>query len=215
MNQSPGFVKHSSTPLVLILLCVHFAMFSIEVLAGVPLINAWALWPLSSHGVTTSGMAAPSFHVWQLLTYSLLHGGILHLVVNMYALWLFGSRLEAVWGAKIFGLYYVFCVLGAGLTQLLVTSTTAGNEVYPTVGASGGIFGLLLAFGVRFPKLPLMLLFPPIVIQARWFVILYGAFELWAGITGSAAGIAHFAHLGGMVFGLLLLMIWRRYPPRR
>lgn len=201
--------------MVQILLSVHIAMFSIEMLAGLPLIDAWALWPLSSNAHTASGAAAPTFHLWQLLTYSLLHGGLLHLFVNMYALWLFGSALERVWGPVQFSIYYFFCVFGAGLTQLVVTSTSAGDIVYPTVGASGGVFGLLLAFGVRFPRLRLMLLFPPVILQARWFVILYGAVELWAGITGSGAGIAHFAHLGGMLFGFILLLYWRNYPPRR
>lgn len=203
------------TPVVHTLLCLHFAMYSIEMLAGIPLINALALWPVSSGSVTAFGAAAPSFQVWQLITYSLLHGGLLHLVLNMYALWLFGIRLEQVWGPRKFASYYFFCVLGAGLTQLLVTSAAAGSEVHPTVGASGGVFGLLLAFGVRFPRQQLMLLFPPVVLQARWFVLIYGAIELWAGISGSAAGIAHFAHLGGMFFGLLLLLFWRSRRPGR
>lgn len=203
------------TPVIHILLSVHIAMYSIEILAGIPLINALALWPLSSHTLTAAGIAAPDFHIWQLLTYSFLHGGLLHLFVNMYALWMFGTQLENVWGPKQFVIYYFFCVMGAGLTQLMVVSMNSGGEAYPTVGASGGVFGLLLAFGVRFPRMRLMLLFPPIVLQARWFVIIYGAIELWAGITGSAAGIAHFAHLGGMFFGLLLLLYWRRFPPSR
>jgi membrane associated rhomboid family serine protease len=131
----------------------------------------------------------------------------------MYALWLFGSRMERVWGTRAFLLYYFVCVIGAGLTQLTVTSIS--SETYPTIGASGGVFGVLLAFGMTFPNERLMLLFPPIILRAKWFVLIFGAIELWAGITGTAAGIAHFAHLGGMLFGFLLLLYWQGHPSSR
>ena len=134
----------------------------------------------------------------------------MHLLLNMYALWLFGSRMENVWGSNAFVLYYFVCVLGAGLVQLFVATQGAGEgDIYPTIGASGGVFGLLLAFGLTFPTERLMLLFPPVVLQAKWFVLIYGAVELWAGVTGTLAGVAHFAHLGGMLFGYILLLYWR------
>ena len=125
---------------------------------------------------------------------------------------MFGSRLEHLWGSKVFAVYYFVCVIGAGLMQLLVSSQ--GENIYPTVGASGGVFGLLLAFGMFFPRERLILLFPPIPIEARWFVIIFGAIELWFGITGTAEGIAHFAHLGGMLFGFILILYWKKHPPR-
>jgi membrane associated rhomboid family serine protease len=96
--------------------------------------------------------------------------------------------------------------------QLLVSSQ--GENIYPTVGASGGVFGLLLAFGMFFPREKLILIFPPIPMEARWFVIGFGAIELWFGITGTAEGIAHFAHLGGMLFGFILILYWKKHPPR-
>jgi membrane associated rhomboid family serine protease len=149
------------------------------------------------------------FQLFQLVTYSFLHGSVMHLLLNMYALWLFGSRMENVWGSRAFAVYYFVCVIGAGLTQLLVSTVSGG--VYPTIGASGGVFGLLLAFGMRFPNEVLMLVFPPVALPAKWFVTIYAAIELWAGVAGTQAGVAHFAHLGGMLFGYLLIQYWRRH----
>ncbi len=196
-------------PVVKILIISNVAMFYIQNLYGMPLIEALALWPLPSGLNALVGADQPRFHLLQLFTYAFLHGNLLHLFFNMYALWLFGSRLENTWGSKKFALYYCICVVGAGLIQLLVTSS-AGGEAYPTVGASGGVYGLLLAFGLIFPDEILILMFPPIALRAKWFVFLYGGIELWAGITGTAAGIAHFAHLGGMLFGYLTLRYWRQ-----
>ena len=132
----------------------------------------------------------------------------MHLLLNMYALWLFGSRMENLWGSRPFAVYYFVCVIGAGLVQLLVvTHAVSEGSIYPTIGASGGVFGLLLAFGLTFPNERLILVFPPVVLKAKWFVLIYGIIELWAGVTGTAAGVAHFAHLGGMLFGFLLLVL--------
>jgi membrane associated rhomboid family serine protease len=136
----------------------------------------------------------------------------MHLLLNMYALWLFGTRMENVWGSSAFAVYYFVCVIGAGVTQLLVSTLSGG--FYPTIGASGGVFGLLLAFGMRFPNEVLMLIFPPVALPAKWFVTIYAAIELWAGVAGTQAGVAHFAHLGGMLFGYLLIQYWRRRPSR-
>ncbi|VAX02954.1 Rhomboid family protein [hydrothermal vent metagenome] len=204
----------SLPPVVLALLVVNGGMFLLEHSAANQLIDLLALWPVAVPVSPLLGMTPPSFEPWQLVSYSFLHGSIMHLLLNMYALWLFGTRMENVWGSKVFALYYFVCVMGAGLVQLYVVSQAAKQGgVYPTIGASGGVFGLLLAFGMTFPNERLMLIFPPIVLKAKWFVLIYGAIELWAGVTGTEAGVAHFAHLGGMFFGLALLLYWRRHPP--
>lgn len=175
---------------------------------GQTLLRWFALWPM---GVSFSG-GMSLFLPWQLVTYSFLHGGFTHLLFNMFALWLFGVQIENTWGSRRFAAFYFVCVAGAGLIQLLVASS--GGDIYPTVGASGGVFGILLAFGMMFPNqlIYIYFLFP---IKAKWLVILYGLFELWAAVTGTQAGVANFAHLGGMLFGFLLIQYWRRKPPRR
>lgn len=148
------------------------------------------------------------FLPFQLLTYGFLHGDTTHLAFNMIQLWMFGRDLERVWGARRFVIYYLTAVVGAGITQLVVASLQGGT--YPTLGASGGVFGILLAFGMLFPNRQVMLLFPPIPMAAKYLVILFGLFELSVGISGASTGIAHFAHLGGMLFGFGLIMYWRR-----
>jgi membrane associated rhomboid family serine protease len=201
------------TPVVKALLILNGGIFIFELFAGEILINLFALWPIAPSGTIIYGVTAPEFQIWQLFSYSFLHGGIAHLLLNMYALWMFGSRIEIVLGSKKFTQYYLVCVLGAALLQLFVASQSASEgAIYPTIGASGGVFGILLAFGMIFPNEKLMLIFPPVILKAKWFVLIYGIIELWAGITGSAAGIAHFAHLGGMLFGYFLLTYWRRHP---
>lgn len=161
---------------------------------------ALALWPLQSG----------YFEPWQLLTYGFLHGSFNHLFFNMFAVWMFGAALEQAWGSQRFGIYYTVCVLGAAVAQIVVQQ--GSGDVYPTVGASGGVFGLLLAYGVMWPNNRLFLIFFPVPVKAKWFVILYGAAELLFGLTGAMPGIAHFAHLGGMVFGLALLWKWGWRP---
>jgi len=203
-------------PVVRALLIANVGMFMLEVATGgSQIIYALALWPVQSPGLTMH-LAAPPFEIWQLLSYSFLHGSVMHLLLNMYALWLFGTRMENVWGSRSFTFYYFFCVIGAALVQLYIATEAArGGSIYPTVGASGGVFGLLLGFGLTFPNERLLLIFPPIVLKAKWFVLIYGIIELWAGVSGTQAGVAHFAHLGGMLFGFLLLMYWRSHPPGR
>ena len=147
----------------------------------------------------------------KLLTYGFLHGGLGHLFFNMLALFMFGAPLEQTWGEKRFLTYYLVCVIGAGLCQLLVTAWA--GEYGPVLGASGGVFGLLLAYGMLFPNQRVMLLFPPIPMKARTFVIVFGLMELVLGFTGWQPGVAHFAHLGGMLFGWLLIRYWRGQPP--
>lgn len=190
------------------LLIANIVLFLAELAVGDDMIRWFGLWPL---GILTEGQAGPPFLPWQVVTYGFLHAGILHLALNMYALWMFGSQLEMVWGARRFTVYYFSCLIGAALTQLLVSEWVIlhGGEVYPVIGASGGVFGVLLAYGVLFPYNRIMLLFPPVAIQAAWFVFGYGIVELYFGVTGSAEGVAHFAHLGGMLTGGLLL--WNRY----
>ncbi|MBD3670228.1 MAG: rhomboid family intramembrane serine protease [Gammaproteobacteria bacterium] len=195
------------------LLILNAASFIFLSLATGKIFESFALWPLGLTGEEIFRDVAPRFHFWQLITYSFLHGGIFHLLLNMYALWMFGTRIETAWGSKAFAIYYFVCVVGAGLVQLYVSSQGVDEgDIYPTVGASGGVFGLLLAYALTFPNERLMLIFPPIVLKAKWFVFIFAAVELYLGVTGTLAGIAHFAHLGGMLFGFLLLLYWGKHP---
>jgi len=159
-----------------------------------------ALWPLQS------GYFAP----WQLVSYGFLHGGFNHLFFNMFALWMFGLQLERVWGSQRFALYYFVCIVGAAITQLIVQQLS--GQFYPTIGASGAVFGLLLAYGVTWPENRVLLLFFPVPIKAKWFVVIYGGIELIFGITNAMPQIAHFAHLGGLLFGAGLLWRWGWRP---
>ena len=147
------------------------------------------------------------FAPWQLVSYSFLHGSVMHLAVNMFALWMFGRTMEVVWGSRRFLIYYFVCVLGAAAAQLALAAITGDPSV--TVGASGGVFGVLLAFGMTFPNQRILLLFPPIPLPAKYFVLLYGIVELYLGFSRANTGVAHFAHLGGMVVGFLLIIYWR------
>ncbi len=149
---------------------------------------------------------SPNFYSWQVVTYMFLHGSFSHLFFNMFALWMFGRTLEYDLGSKRFLTYYMVCGVGAGLIQMLVCLLTGSNV--PTVGASGAVFGILLSFGMLHPNNVIMLMFPPIPLKAKWFVIIYGALELMYGVRGGDS-IAHFAHLGGMLWGFLLLRYWK------
>ncbi|HWS76825.1 MAG TPA: rhomboid family intramembrane serine protease [Thermomonas sp.] len=197
------------------LLIANIVGFALQALLGDGRLIAFMLWPLGDGMYDPAALAAPSFMPWQLLSYSLLHGGLMHLAFNMLALVMFGAPLEYTWGERRFLTYYLVCVVGAGLCQLLVGSiaVSQGQDPYPTIGASGGVFGLLLAYGMLFPNQRVMLLFPPIPMKARTLVIVYGLFELGVGVTGLQPGVAHFAHLGGMLFGWLLIRYWRGQPP--
>ena len=166
---------------------------------------------------------SPLFHSYQVFTYMFLHGGVSHLFFNMFALWMFGRQLEIELGSQRFLTYYLVCGIGAALLQLgvgyaeyahAVVANGIRSSMYllgiPTVGASGAVYGLLLAFGVLHPNNIIMLIFPPIALKAKWFVVIYGLLELFFGISGYQAGVAHFAHLGGMLWGLALLYWWRK-----
>jgi membrane associated rhomboid family serine protease len=159
-----------------------------------------ALWPLES------GM----FYPWQVISYGFLHGDFSHLFFNMFAVWMFGTQLERTWGSNRFAVYYATCVVGAAIIQIIVQQFEGG--IYPTIGASGGVFGLLLAYGAMWPRNKIFLLFFPVPIEARWFVLIYGAIELLFGVTRTMPGVAHFAHLGGMLFGAFLLYRWGWRP---
>ncbi len=161
---------------------------------------------------------SPFFQLWQPVSYMFLHGDFGHLFFNMFALWMFGQQIENDLGQKRFAIYYFATGIGAALIQMLVgylMLANAGNAseahallMTPTVGASGAVFGILLAFGMLHPNERIMLLIPPIPLKAKWFVVIYGAIELFAGVRGGD-NIAHFAHLGGMIFGFILLMAWK------
>ena len=190
------------------LLIANVAVFLLQWALGEAATAPFMLWPLGDAG-------AMSFLPWQLLSYGFMHGGFFHLFFNMLVLFMFGAPLEHVWGPRRFLFFYLACVVGAGLCQLGVGSwaVASGTDPYPTIGASGGVFGLLLAYGMLFPNQRVMLLFPPIPMKARTLVIVYGLFELGLGVTGLQPGVAHFAHLGGMLFGWLLIRYWRGQPP--
>lgn len=187
------------SPITQALLLINVAAFFISELLGPMVDTLFALWPLGG-----------GFLPWQVVTYAFLHGGFNHLFFNMLGLWMFGSELERLWGPKRFMQFYAASVLAAAVAQLIVTGVT--GSIYPTVGASGGLFGLLLAFGMLFPHRTILLFFV-IPVPARVLVALYGAYELFNGVVGTQAGVAHFAHLGGMVGGFLMLQYWTGRPP--
>ena len=187
-------------PLTTILIAANAAVFLLQQILP-SLVPALALWPVGA-----------GFQPWQLLTYAFLHGSLLHIGFNMFALYMFGSPVERVFGPRRYLAYYLVCVLSAAIAQLITSALT--GTVYPTVGASGGVFGLLLAYAIYFPNNRVMLLFPPIPMPARVFVVVYAAVELFLGVTGTEEGVAHFAHLGGLVGGFIMLRYWRGTPVR-
>ena len=161
-------------------------------------VSGWlALWPLGD-----------GFMPWQMLTYAFVHASVQHIFFNMFGLYMFGADVERVWGERRFLAYYLGCAIAAAITQLALASF--GIAYGPTVGASGAIFGLLLAYARLFPQRMIMPLIPPIPMRAPVFVALYGVLELVLGVSGAQAGVAHFAHLGGLLGGFLLLRFWRR-----
>jgi membrane associated rhomboid family serine protease len=196
---------HRLPPVTRALLMANVAIFILQLATGNLLVGTFALWPFGS----PQFRGYPEFEPWQLVTYGFLHGSMAHLFFNMLALYMFGGDIERLLGSRRFLAYYLACVIGAAVAQLVVLGGMHLTPV-PTVGASGGVFGLLLAFGMAFPQRRLMLLFPPIPMPAWLFVTLYGMLELYLGVTGSGLGVAHFAHLGGMATGYVLLTYWAR-----
>ena len=199
-------------PVTRALLVANISIYLLQMLLQMSgndaLLIHFALWPLGPSQFAD----VPGFEPWQVVTYGFLHGGIWHIAFNMFALWMFGGAIESTIGARPFAIYYFVCVIGAALAQLAVMHFFPGGY-YPTLGASGGIFGLLLAYGMMYPHQRILLLFPPIPMPAWLFVTGYGAIELFLGITGTQAGVAHFAHLGGMAIGFVLIEYWRGKLP--
>ncbi|MBE7418991.1 MAG: rhomboid family intramembrane serine protease [Ideonella sp.] len=185
-------------PVTQALMLICTAVFCLNLF--VPLDLWLALWPFGS------GRFGP----WQILSYAFLHASVLHLFFNMLGLWMFGGELERLWGQRRFIQMLVASAIAAALVQL-VFSVVIGSPL-PTVGASGALFGLLLCYGMLFPNRTIMPLFPPIPMKARTFVVVFGAIELFLGVSG-ATGVAHFAHLGGMLGAWLLLLHWRGRLP--
>jgi membrane associated rhomboid family serine protease len=178
-------------------------------------LTPFMLWPFGDYpiGIGSDGLPATiGFQPWQLLSYGFMHGGFGHLFFNGIALYQFGSRLEQMWGPKKYLTFFLACVVGAALCQLLFM-TLLPQTAGPTIGASGGVYGLLLAYGMTFPRERVMLLIPPVPMSARTLVIVFGALSLIMGVTGTMGGVAHFAHLGGMLFGWLLIRYWAGKPP--
>ena len=182
-------------------------------------------------------ITAQKFHFYQFVSYLFMHGNLTHIIFNMFALWMFGSALENFWGSKRFLVYYFATGIGAGIIQQLSWTVELWNVLQPhieminlggeklilkadflnrlvTIGASGAVYGLLLAFGMLFPNalIYIYFLFP---VKAKWFVIFYGILELFNGVVGTNDGIAHFAHLGGMIFGIFLILYWRSKAKRK
>lgn len=177
---------------------------------------------------------ASEFHIYQFVTYMFLHGGFTHILFNMFALWMFGSVIERVWGPKKFLFYYICCGVGAGFTQELVQYITYSMEgiaayqyvnaggvqmttdayinLWTTIGASGAVYGILLAFGMIFPNERLFIIPFPFPIKAKWLIVGYIAIELFSAMSGPGDGVAHMAHLGGMLFGFLLIRYWQKHP---
>jgi membrane associated rhomboid family serine protease len=185
-------------PVTALLIAVNAVVFLL-LLAAPGLLTSFALWPVGA-----------GFQPWQLLTYAFLHGGLMHIAFNMFALYMFGGAIERVFGARRYLTYYLVCVVSAAVAQLLTAAIS--GAVYPTVGASGGVFGLLLAYAIYFPHSRIILIFPPIPMPARVFVVVYAVVELFLGVTGTEEGVAHFAHLGGLVGGFIMLRYWRSTP---
>ncbi len=185
-------------PVTLALLAANIGIFLLQMSGGVGLVQAFALWPPGS-----------GFAPWQLLTYAFLHGGMTHLAFNMIGLYMFGPEIERLFGSRFFVFYYLAAVLAAALLHLAMTLAMGGPPV-PAVGASGGLYGLLLAFGWYFPHRRVMLLIPPIPMSARTLVVVFAVVELFFGVTQTNAGVAHFAHLGGMLGGWLMIELRRR-----
>ncbi len=212
-NGRPGFFS-MLTPIVKNLIIINIIVMIGTSIIGDVMYEKFSLFPFES----------PLFHPYQLVTHMFMHGGFWHIFFNMYSLTIFGVALERVWGSGKFLLFYLVTGLGAALCHNLVihfqVSDLLANQENmltaarilrtPTVGASGAIYGVLLGYGMLYPNSILQLIFPPIALKAKWFVVIFAAIELATGLVGTSDGIAHFAHLGGMLFGLILILIWKR-----
>ena len=188
-------------PVVLNLLIINALIFM-----------ATALLPVGPSLLRTCSLhwfANPLFHAYQFVTYMFLHANFEHLFFNMFALWMFGRTLEYELGSRRFLVYYMVCGVGAALIQMAAV-WLSGEYYVQLLGASGAVMGLLLAFGVMHPNVPIIFIFLPVPIKAKWFVVIYGVVELFMGWTGLGGNVAHFAHIGGMLWGLGLLYWWKK-----
>lgn len=209
----------NTTPVVKNLIIINAIMLALTFFTGDFMYEKFSLFAFESD----------LFKPYQVITHMFMHGGFWHLFFNMYTLWIFGCVLERVWGSQKFFFYYLVTGLGAALLHNGVISLeihsamNAYNDgVYgaaqklaillntPTVGASGAVYGILLGYGMLFPNNVLQLIFPPVALKAKWFVIIFGLIELTLGLTNSGGNVAHFAHLGGMLFGYLLIRYWKK-----
>ncbi len=219
MNNIPAMTKN--------LLIVNFLAFV-------------ATWVLEMRGIDLTAMLglhffmAKDFHLYQLVTYMFLHGGFTHIFFNMFALWMFGAVIERVWGPKKFLFYYISCGIGAGMVQELaqyinymmeglaaydnvnlggtIMATADYLNLWTTIGASGAVYAILLAFGMIFPNERLFIIPFPFPIKAKWLVVGYIAIELFSALSGPGDGVAHTAHLGGMLFGFIMIRYWKNHP---
>ncbi len=201
-------LRRSASPVTTRIILLNVVVFVLQLGTGDALLARYALWPVGRFSVPEL-MTTVGFRPWQLLTYAFLHASVAHIFLNMLGLRIFGHDVEAVLGSARFVVLYVAAILSAAVVQLIVVSA-AGGVPYPTIGASGGVFGVLLAFGVLFPRRIVTLLIPPIPMPAWLFVTLYGLLELGSGVLSTGAGIAHFAHVGGMLGAYLVVRHWRR-----
>ncbi len=221
-NSGGGFLS-AIPPVTRNIIIINFLVWIIKELRPEFMMETFALfYPTSRY-----------FHWWQFVTHMFMHGDFWHIFFNMFTLYMFGSVLEKVWGPKKYLLFYFVTGLGAaalhtGVEWLqclhwehivntgAVTDAIAARRsiqalyITPTVGASGAIYGLLLGYAMLFPESRMTLLFPPVTMKAKWFVLIFAAIELFTGVTGLGGGIAHFAHLGGMLFGLILILYWKK-----
>lgn len=206
-------------PVIKNLLIINSLMLLITYLTGDFMYEKFSLFYIGS----------PFFRPYQFVSHMFMHGGFVHLFFNMYSLVIFGVVLEQVWGSKKFFFYYMITGLGAAALHSLVLYIDASANIAaanvgnlaaaealqqlmgtPTVGASGAVYGVLLAYGMLFPNNVLQLLFPPVALKAKWFVMIFGAIELYLALSNSNGDIAHFAHLGGMIFGFILIKYWQK-----
>jgi len=187
-------------PITQALILINVGIFCLQSILGFTMDRWLALWPL---GV--------GFLPWQIVTYAFLHGSFPHLLFNMFGLWQFGWELEKVWGPKRYLQFYFASLLSAAFVQVLVGVLIGSNA--PVVGASGALFGMLMAYGMMFGDRMIMLLIPPIPMRARTMALVFGVAELIFGIGGFFQTVAHFAHLGGMLGAWLIIRYWRGKPP--
>jgi membrane associated rhomboid family serine protease len=204
-------------PVTAALLIANILVFMLQQAGGESMLAHFALWPLGQSQTAqldNGSFVRVAFQPWQILSYAFLHGNLTHIAFNMFALWMFGGPVETALGPRRFTFFYFACVIGAACAQLAVIALFQPDHFYPTVGASGGVFGLLLAFAMFYPRARLALIFVPIPVPAPIFVAGYMILELVLGITGTQAGVAHFAHLGGAIVGFVLIQYWRAQAAR-